>query len=102
MMQRCCRKAQNVDFSLAEILSKPLLLMSMMVLDICRRRSRDGRPVPRGTLPAGKGGFPAPPRAVGRGGFPAPPRPVKMIKTAGKLRGKINTRISTFSKRGKK
>ena len=63
---------------------------------------RDGRPVPRGTLPAGKGGFPAPPRAVGRGGFPAPPRPVKMIKTAGKLRGKINTRISTFSKRGKK
>ena len=64
--------------------------------------SRDGRPVPRGTLPAGKGGFPAPPRAVGRGGSPAPPRPVKMIKTAGKLRGKINTRISTFSKRGKK
>ena len=63
---------------------------------------RDGRPVPRGTLPAGKGGFPAPPRAVGRGGFPAPPRPVKMIKTAGKLRGKINTRISTFSKRGNK
>ena len=65
-------------------------------------RDRDGRPVPRGTLPAGKGGFPAPPRAVGRGGFPAPPRPVKMIKTAGKLRGKINTRISTFSKRGNK
>ena len=54
-----------------------------------RLESRDGRPVPRGTLPAGKGGFPAPPRAVGRGGFPAPPRPVKMIKTAGKLRGKI-------------
>ena len=63
--------------------------------------SRDGRPVPRGTLPAGKGGFPAPPRAVGRGGFPAPPRavgrgglpapprPVKIIKTAWKLRGKI-------------
>ena len=61
---------------------------------------RDGRPVPRGTLPAGKGGFPAPPRAVGRGGFPAPPRPVKMIKTAGKLRGKIKARISTFSNRG--
>ena len=34
--------------------------------------NRDGRPVPRGTLPAGKGGFPAPPRAVGRGGVPAP------------------------------
>ena len=56
--------------------------------------TRDGRPVPRGTLPAGKGGFPAPPRAVGRGGFP--PRPVKMIKTAGKLRGKIKARISTY------
>ena len=48
---------------------------------------RDGRPVPRGTLPAGKGGF------------PAPPRPVKMIKTAGKLQGKIKARISTFSNR---
>ena len=48
--------------------------------------SRDGRPAPGGTLPAGKGGF------------PAPPRPVKMIKTAGKLRGKI--RISAFSNRG--
>ena len=55
----------------------------------CHVGIRDGRPVPRGTLPAGKGGFPAPPRAVGRGGFPAPPRPVKMIKTAGKLWGKI-------------
>ena len=52
--------------------------------------------------PAGKGGFPALPRAVGRGGFPAPPRPVKMIKTAGKLRGKIKARISTFSNRGNK
>ena len=28
---------------------------------------RDGRPAPRGTLPAGRGGFPAPPRTVGRG-----------------------------------
>ena len=43
--------------------------------------NRDGRPAPRGTLPAG------------RGGFPAPTRPVKMIKTAGKLRGKIKARI---------
>ena len=34
-------------------------------------------------------GRPAPPRTVGKGGFPALPRPVKMIKTAGKLRGKI-------------
>ena len=42
---------------------------------------RDGRPAPRGTLPAG------------RGGFPAPTRPVKMIKTAGKLRGKIKAYI---------
>ena len=42
------------------------------------------------------------PRPAGKGGFPAPPRPIKMIKTAEKLRGKINTRISTFSKRGKK
>ena len=67
------------------------------VYDICSRfaifiglNTRDGRPAPRGTLPAG------------RGGFPAPPRPVKMIKTAGKLRGKIKARISTFSKRGNK
>ena len=58
---------------------------------------RDGRPAPRGTLPAGRGGFPAPPRTVGKGGSPAPPRPVKMIKTAGKLRGKIKARISIFS-----
>ena len=41
------------------------------------------------------------PRPAGRGGFPAPPRPVKMIKTAGKLRGKIKARISNFSNRGK-
>ena len=61
---------------------------------------RDGRPAPRGTLPAGKGGFPAPSRAVGKGGFPTPPRPIKMIKMAGKLRGKINAPISTFSNRG--
>ena len=36
---------------------------------------RDGRPVPRGPLPAGKGEFPAPPRAVGRGGSPPRPAP---------------------------
>ena len=60
-----------------------------MIITIERVRVRDGRPAPRGTLPAGRGGFPAPPRTVGRGGFPAPTRPVKMIKTAGKLRGKI-------------
>ena len=56
---------------------------------------RDGRPAPRG-----RGG--SPPRAVGWQGFPAPPRPVKMIKTAEKLRGKIKARISTFSNRGNK
>ena len=39
--------------------------------------------------PAGRGGFPAPLRTVGRGGLPAPTRPVKIIKTPGKLRGKI-------------
>ena len=39
----------------------------------------------------------SPPR--GEGGFPAPPRPVKMIKTAGKWRGKIKAVISTFSNR---
>ena len=33
MMQICCEEAQNVDFSLAEILSKPLLSMSMMILE---------------------------------------------------------------------
>ena len=31
----------------------------------------------------------------GMGGFPAPPRPVKMIKTVGKLWGKIKAWIST-------
>ena len=56
---------------------------------------RDGRPALRGTLPAGRGGFPAPPRA-------APPCPVKMIKTAGKLQGKIKAPISTFSNTGNK
>ena len=71
-----------------------------VTIDYCVS-TRDGRPAPRGALPAGRGGFPAPPRTVGRGGFPAPPRtvgrgglpapthPVKIIKTAGKLRGKI-------------
>ena len=49
------------------------------------------------------GGFPALPHAVGRGeGFLVPPRPVKMIKTARKLRGKIKAPISTFSNRGNK
>ena len=48
--------------------------------------SRDGRPAPRGTLPAGRAG------EVPR---PAPSR--KMIKTAGKLRGKIKAQISHFS-----
>ena len=63
-----------------------------VTIDYCVS-TRDGRPAPRGALPAGRGGFPAPPRTVGRGGFPAPTRPVKMIKTAGKLRGKIKAYI---------
>ena len=67
-----------------------------VVGDDCDVYNRDGRPA------RGEGGFPAPSRAVGRGGVPAPPRPVKMIKTAGKLRGKIKARISTFSNRGNK
>ena len=56
--------------------------------------------VPRPVPHCGEGGLPAPPRTVGRGGFPAPTRPVKLIKTAGKLRGKIKAWISTFSNRG--
>ena len=89
-----CRGQSQSSCQSTGLLSLTIVLIGIYI--------RDGRPVPRGTLPPGKGGFPAPPRAVGRGGFPAPPRPVKMIKTAGKLRGKINTRISTFSKRGNK
>ena len=58
-------------------------------------------PRPAGNPPRREGGV-SRPALWGGGGFPALPRPVKMIKTAGKLRGKINTRISTFSKRGKK
>ena len=53
--------------------------------------TRDGRPVPRGTLPAGKGGFPAPPRAVGRGGFPAPPR--KNDQNRGEVAGQNKGRV---------
>ena len=68
-------------------------LMEVMLRLHHLARFRDGRPAPQGTLPAGRGGFPAPPRTVGRGGFPAPTRPVKMIKTAGKLRGKIKAYI---------
>ena len=57
-------------------------------------------PAPAPPRPADFDPFPAPPRTVGKGGFPAPSRPVIMIKTAGKLRGKIKARISTFSDRG--
>ena len=63
---------------------------------------RDGRPALRGALPAGRGGSPPRPALWGGGGLPAPPCPVKMIKTAGKLRGKVKARISTFSNRGNK
>ena len=45
-------------------------------------------------------GVDAPPRR--EGWFPSPPRPIKIIKTAGKLQGKIKAQISTFSNRGDK
>ena len=47
-------------------LSGPLQLYQRPGMDAPPRRE----PSPRG-----RGGFPAPPRAVGMGGFPAPPRP---------------------------
>ena len=43
-------------------------------------------------------GVDAPPRR--EKWFPSPPRPIKIIKTAGKLQGKIKAQISTFSIRG--
>ena len=49
-------------------------------------------PRPAGNPPRRKGGFPPRPALWGGGG--SPPRPVKMIKTAGKLRGKIKAQIS--------
>ena len=67
---------------------------------------KDGRPVPQGRgaprpAPQGRGGSPPRP-ALFVGGFPAPLCPVKMIKKAGKLRGTIKARISTFFDRGNK
>ena len=53
-------------------------------------------PAPAPPRPADFDPFPAPPRTVGKGGFTAPPRPVKMIKTAGKLRGKIKYQNINF------
>ena len=54
-----------------------------------------GMPRPAGNPPRGEGGGSPPcPALRGRGG--SPPRPIKMIKTAGKLRGKIKARISIF------
>ena len=50
----------------------------------------------------GRGGSPPRPTLWGGGGSPPPPRPVKKIKTAGKLRGKIKARISVFSNGGNK
>ena len=52
--------------------------------------------------PRGRGGSPPRPALWGGGGFPAPTHPVKLIKTARKLRGKIKARISTSSNRGNK
>ena len=48
-------------------------------------------PRPAGNPPRGEGGVPRPAPLCGEGGVP---RPVKMIKTAGKWRGKIKARIS--------
>ena len=59
-------------------------------------------PRPVGNLPRGGGGVPRPAPRCGEGGFSAPARPVKIIKTAGKSRGKKKARISTFSNRGNK
>ena len=87
----------GVDFCLTWSLDPRWALTSYM-----QTREQGWTPCPTGNPPRGEGGAPAPPRAVGRGGFPAPPGPVKMIKTAGKLRGKIKAWISTFSKRGNK
>ena len=49
--------------------------------------TRDGRPAPRGTLPAGRGGFPAPPCTVGRGGVPHPDPPRKNDQNCGEVAG---------------
>ena len=47
--------------------------------------ARDGRPAPRGTLPAGKGGFPAP--RCGEGGVPRPAPPRKNDQNRGEVAG---------------
>ena len=67
-----------------EVLAEKKKRLQVEMLSTCSQilSIRDGRPAPRGTLPAGKGGSP-----------PAPPN--KKIKTAGKLHGKMNARIST-------
>ena len=46
---------------------------------------RDGRPVPRGTLPAGRGEFPAP--HCGDGGVPRPDPPRKNDQNRGEVAG---------------
>ena len=82
----CCDEPTLIATLQVELFFNVLVVVSLRPENRGSRRAitRDGRPAPRGTLPAGKGGF------------PAPTRPVKMIKTAGKLRGKIKARISTF------
>ena len=84
-----------INFRMSSSRMKKMTMQVKMVHKKKVMAIRDGRPAPWR-----RGG--SPPRTVGRGVFPAPPHPVKMIKTAGKLRGKINTRISPFSKRGNK
>ena len=75
--------------------------IQMTVGQLSITNSRDGRLAPRGTFPAGRGGFPAPPRPAGRGGGPCPAPPAKMIRSAGKWRGKKKVTFSNLSKRGK-
>ena len=60
-----------------QVMYKKIIRTRKLTMIITNLIIRDGRPAPRGTLHAG------------RGGFPAPTCPVKMIKTAGKLWGKI-------------
>ena len=70
----CCDEPTLIATLQVELFFNVLVVVSLRPENRGSRRAitRDGRPAPRGTLPAGKGGFPALPRTVGRGGFPAP------------------------------
>ena len=72
----CCDEPTLIATLQVELFFNVLVVVSLRPENRGSRRAitRDGRPAPRGTLPAGKGGFPALPRTVGRGRFPAPSR----------------------------